>query len=228
MTFLKRLTGRGDRSVDQTPVSSGVASTPASLKWFLDHLEGRTSPMVLDLGVGPQRQLMNLVSRGYRATADDTAVARLSQISLPTDNDPYEVAKAPEALFRLDLPPGEYDGVLVWSSFDDLSYLGGFLLAREISRILGVGGVLTGTWSGLKSRDRAQSQKPGFTIVSGRGVHPMRFHDPTPCRYEVGEILALFPGFNLVHSMVHVDGTRRILLEKTSAGSSLEIPGRQS
>ena len=222
MSFLRRLTGRKDLSPGDESAPSTVPPTTASLQWFLDALQSRPEPNVLDLGTGTERQLMSLVSLGYRVTADDTVIDRLRALRVDADDDIDAIARDPAKLFRFDLPAGEFDGVLAWSSFDRVSYLGGWLLAREATRILRVGGVITGTWAPPPSRhERAPSTA---TLIGGTGVRPTRFLDAHPARYEISEILALFPGFNQVHSMVYVDGTRRILLEKAVAAPSLPFP----
>jgi SAM-dependent methyltransferase len=222
VSFLRRLTGRKGTTDGEDAATSTVPPTAASLQWFLDALQARPEPTVLDLGTGTERQLMNLISLGFKVTADDTIIERLRAVRVDRDEDLYAIARDPAPLFRFDLPSGEFDGVLAWSSFDRVSYLGGWLLAREIARILRVGWVLTGTWAPPPSRrDRAASTS---TLITGTGVRPTRFLDSRPARYEISEILALFPGFNQVHSMVYVDGTRRILLEKAIAAPSLPFP----
>lgn len=227
--FLKRLVGRLDPRRESRGRGSAVPPSAESLQWFLDALQTRREPTVLDLGVGSERQLMNLVSRGFRVTADDTAVERLLSVRMPDDTDPFEVAGDPAQLFRFDLPSGSFDGVLAWSSFDALSYLAGFLLAQEISRLLRVGGVVTGTFSAPEAgHRRARVSQPGSPLVTGQGIHPMRFQEPNPARYEVREILSIFPGFDLAHSMVYVDGTRRVILEKGGAMPSLPFPPTRS
>ncbi|MFN7976002.1 MAG: hypothetical protein U0166_27310 [Acidobacteriota bacterium] len=211
--FLKRFAGRADAAADRASRGSADALV---MQWFMDALSRRTDPAVLDLGVGKQRQLMNLVNMGFRATGDDTAVQRVGKIVLTSEEDAFKVGPDPGKLFRFDLPSLDFDGVLCWNAFDELSYLGGFLLAREIARLLKVGGVVAGTWSAPpREARRARAEARGFMLTDGRGVHPMRFLDGSPCRYENREILELFPSFKLEHSMVYVDGTRRMVLEKS-------------
>ena len=228
MSFLKRLAFRGGTPEPEAEPTTDPSQLPASLSWFLDGMEGRPSPMVLDLGVGAQRQFMNLVTLGYRVTADDTAVGRLQEVSVGGEDEAFEVAKDPGRWFTMDLPSDEFDGVLAWNSFDSLSYLGGFLLAQEISRVLKVQGLVMGTWGAPDSRHRqSRLDQKGHTLVAGKGVHPLRFLGTDPGRYEVGDILSLFRGFNLCHSMVLANGSRRILLEKTLATPALPFPSER-
>jgi len=217
--LLKRLLGGSSSESQEGPGGEGVE---IELGWFLNSLTGRRSPRVLDLGTGKQRRVMSLLEQGFRVTADDSSVAALGEVCIQTEEELDQAIKHPRKFYALDLDTASFDGALVWSSFDALSYLGGYLLATELCRVLKEDGVVAGRFAAPLTRRQLEAlDAAGRAIIRGSGLHPAKLMSPAPGRYEVREILKLFSTFDLVHSMVNADGTRRLLIRKTASNPTL-------
>jgi len=217
--LLKRLLGGASSESRNGP---GGELVEIELGWFLNSLTGRRAPRVLDLGMGKQRRVISLLEQGFRVTADDSSVAALGEVRIQSEEVLDQAIQNPRKFFALDLETASFDGALVWSSFDFLSYLGAYLLASELCRVLKEEGVIAGQFAApLTRRELEALDAAGRAIIRGIGVHPAKLTNPEPGRYEVREILKLFPTFDLVHSMVNADGTRRLLIRKTASNPTL-------
>lgn len=184
--------------------------TAKALRKFLACLEGRPSPVLLDLGpvVGS-----NVTYFGERLNCKvyiEHLLGDLEQHVREGRLDAFPAFLAD----RFQFDEGGVDGILLWDVYDFLDRPSGHALASALMPLMRTGGALLGLF-GTGGEGRT-----GFTkyIVSDEThVRPIAYASPLVRRSSPPnrEILRMFDGLRVTDSYLLHDGLREILFRKS-------------
>lgn len=207
----------GTRKEDErvaTPVVEPTGEAAVSSKVlprFLTALQGRPSPVLLDLGpvVGSNVAFFG-ETLACKLHVEDlfSFIEKHAQQAGPDDGPP-EVAS------RLEYPDASVDGILCWDLFDYLAPAPGQALATRLSALLQPGGVIH-AFFGMKA-DPIQNYTR-FAVESGDTMRH-RPYAATPTRRNVltnRDITRIFEGLEVVESVLLKSRTRETLFRKRS------------
>jgi SAM-dependent methyltransferase len=166
-----------------------------SLTRFVDILD--PSRTVLDIGCGQGRNTLYLAHRGFNVDALDPSRVALEQLTRAADECGVSVRTIHGTFQDLGNDSRNYGGILVFGLIPVLyrSEVSG--LVSAVTTHLGEGGVLIVTAFGTWDPD-CGPLGAGGSPIDGNSDHSPRDRGRT--YLEPGELAALFPGFEIVHS----------------------------
>ena len=183
-----------DSEYSATPDLFG-AEPESSLVRFADRLD--PSRTVLDVGCGQGRNSLYLARRGLTVDALDPSQVAVEQVGRAAAAHDLPIRTIPGTFQDLGDTGRDYSGILVFGLIPVLTRPQIGELVRAVDTHLGAGGHLWitafGTWDPdypLRAADWVEEDRNSFRSPDGR----LRTY------LESGELVALFPGLETIHS----------------------------
>jgi hypothetical protein len=180
---------------------------------FLNALEGRPNPSLLDFGPVVGSNITFFGDRlGCKIFIEDffSEIRRAERIPRKEDEPDPLLTLVGERFGGRD---ATMDGVLCWDVFDHLDRSIAQALAQHVTRIVRPGGAVLGFF-GTSERDRVHFTK---FVIEDEGRLRARVHVPVRGRTRVlqsRDIIRMFEGLRVVEQILLKSGTREILFRK--------------
>lgn len=179
---------------------------------FVASLKAMSAPTLLDLGPVVGGNVAFLGERlGCKIFVEDFYAELVAAASEPTG-----ARLADRLVARLEPREASIDGVLCWDLFDFLDTPTAVAVGGQLVRTLRPRGVLTGFFTARPGREAVFTR---FVIADEQTLvqRPYRGLAPRPVPFQNRDLERLFPGLEVVESVLMRSQTRELLLRKPAA-----------
>jgi hypothetical protein len=200
-----------------------------SLKGLAARLKKKSHPRLLDLGHTCGANIDFFVQLGCKVHVDDYAGSLLERPPVVEDSE-EEVSSPPprgngfparekKAAPMVNIPPveyesGQFDAILCWDLFDQLTSSEAAVLADEVNRVTAPGGLLLALFG--PARNTAARSPRRFRIDGEQTITAQSLSGPqiVPQHLPNREIARLFKDFEIGQTVLLKNGTREMMLFK--------------
>ena len=197
-----------------------------ALKELTGRLKKLDHPRLLDLGLTCGANIDFFIRLGCKVHVDDYAASLMgrpqpapSQAKAAAPENSFSPRKKKPARTKVSIPPldyeeGDFQAVLCWDLFDQLSGPEAVAVAAELNRVTDSGGFLLALFGPARDSERRRPRR--FRILDDKSVRAESVKGPDfiPHHLPNRDITHLFGDYEVGHTVLLKDGTREMLLRK--------------